>query len=41
MHAQVVCVVKQAWIPHKWYVVGEDKPCLRSNETIKSGEKYE
>ena len=39
MHAHAVCVVKQAWIPHKQCSIGKDKPCLRSSEATKPGQK--
>ena len=39
MHLQVACVVEQAWILHKRYSIGEDKPHLRFNEATKSGQK--
>ena len=39
MHAQAVCVIEQAWIPHKRCSIGEKKPRLRSDEATKSGQK--
>ena len=39
MHAQVACVVEQAWIPHKRCSIGKDKSRLRSDEATKPGRK--
>ena len=41
MHAQMVYVSEQAWIPHKWSLVSEDKSCLRSNEAKKHSKNCE
>ena len=41
MPAQATCVVKQAWILHKWCLVAEGKHYLKSNEVIEPGEKCE
>ena len=35
----MACVAEQAWIPHKWCLVGEDKPRMRSDEATKLGQK--